>query len=127
MAFSSMSGSNTSSTLFPLPTSHLHPIRKLYEFPSFNTPPASTSTSTSPSSSSRPSSSFYARDDSVNTEIKEGLERLDIARKLKREMAVQSARPEIPERKASPPEEPSGFYPVSYSKSACLSDIHASY
>jgi hypothetical protein len=115
MAFSSVSGSNTSSTLFPLPTSHLHPIRRLYEFPSFDKPIASTSTPTSDSSSSRPSSSFYNRGN-TNAEIREGLERLDIARKLKREKEVKSAPPDIPGRKASPSEQPSGFYPVSYSE-----------
>ena len=117
MAFSSVSGNNTSFTLFPLPTSHLHPIRQLYEFPSFDKPIASTSTPTSDSSSSRPSSSFYTPVD-TNAEVREGLERLDVARKLKRESEAKSAPPDIPERKASPSEQPSGFYSVSYSEPA---------
>lgn len=128
MAFSSISGSHTSSTLFPLSTSHLHPIRKAYEFPSFDDTPSPSPSSSSSSSNlkhatssnfrdrdTRPSSSFYNFENTANAEIREGLERLDLARK--REKNVQSAAPDIPLRQNTPPRQPQAFFPVSYSKS----------
>lgn len=129
MSFSSISGSHTSSTLYPLSTSHLHPIRKPYEFPSFDPPPPPSSSSKSIQSNSllsvideRPSSSFYKFEDNVNDEIREGLERLDLARKREKNViqstssSSSSSLPDIPLRKSTSTKHPQNFFPVSYSE-----------
>lgn len=116
-----MSGSNTSSALFPLPTSHLHPIRKLYEYPSFDGPPllplSSNSKTSSPKDSSRPSSStFYIPEGYDDLEARDRLEKLALQDKREKEKAVKSA-PPVVIKSPAPPQQSVAFYPVSYSES----------
>lgn len=102
--------SSSSSSLSPLPSSHLHRIHKLYEYPEYDLPIASSSKIAS--TPSGPSSSGNAVTEDGSS-VEEGLQSLSI--RHGREESSKSASPALMQRKVTP-EQAKAFYPVSYGK-----------
>lgn len=105
--------SSSSSSLSPLPSSHLHRIRKLYEYPEYDLPIASTSSKIASSASGSSSSSSGNLVTEEASSVEEGLQSLSV--RHGREESSKSAPPALMQRKVTP-EQAKAFYPVSYSK-----------